>query len=302
MLGPGFAEFYAKQYKGNYIAPQELHEFIKKDNEQFDTGPETRLSKLFENDIWDKIMRSGLTLEDFNGKQIFELCGGTGFLTYHLLKRIQPLSYTFNDISQSELNEAKRLINEDYGHIPIEWVVGDLHELEIENKYDLVIGHSFIHHFYNVPAVMEKIFRMLKPGGVFISTGEPTYLSPLLEGRKWYLWPVAIFNPYFFIELIRKKNSKIPSGTDVWIFKYKELHKVAYSVGFEKCTSQAFNFLRAILPTVLRLNLNNGRKQHSYIVRNLLYFTLQFDYWISKILPTDSYAHISIVCKKAKAE
>ncbi len=299
MLGPGFTKFYAKQYKGNYIAPEELHDLIKNENESFDTGPETRLSKLFENDIWDKIIRSGLTMEDFNGKQIFEVCGGTGFLTYHLLKRIKPLSYTFNDISQSELNEAKKLINDNYGHIALEWILGDIHELKIENQYDIVIGHSFIHHFYDVPAVMQKIFNMLKPGGVFISTGEPTYLSPLLEGRKWFLWPIALFNPNYFIELIRKKNSKLPSGTDVWIFKNRELHEVAYKIGFEKCSSQAFNFFRAILPTLLRIDLSNRNIQNSRGVRNLFYCALQLDYLISNVLPIDSYAHISLICKKA---
>jgi ubiquinone/menaquinone biosynthesis C-methylase UbiE len=298
MLGTAFSKKYIEMCKVDYVAPLELQDLIKSSNQSFDTGNEMRLGKIFEYEIWKKIESSGLKKHDFNGKEIFEMCGGTGFLTFHLLNQITPLSYTFNDISLHETEAAKKLINEMHHAYPVEWLIGDLHEINVEKKYDIIIGHSFIHHFYDVPSVLKKAFEMLKPGGTFISIGEPTYLSPIIEGRKFYVWPLAIIFPRFFISLIRNKNEMVSGVSDVWIFDYKKLHKIAKQIGFSYVSSTSFNFFRAIFTTLFTLQLTKEKKFFSKREEALIKFSIQLDSLFRKILPVNSFAHISLICKK----
>lgn len=40
---------------------------------------------------------------------------------------------------------------------------------ELENQFDFILDGGTIEHVFNVPAALENVFRMLKPGGRFVS-------------------------------------------------------------------------------------------------------------------------------------
>jgi ubiquinone/menaquinone biosynthesis C-methylase UbiE len=64
-----------------------------------DAGSELRLQSVYGDEIWLKLQRAGFSPNQFDTLNILEPCAGTGFLTYHLLKRCSPKSLTVNDIS-----------------------------------------------------------------------------------------------------------------------------------------------------------------------------------------------------------
>jgi len=296
MLGPGFPKEYIELCRGEYVAPIELINLIKSTNESFDSGAEIRLQSIYGIELWNKIESGGLMKENFNGSDVLEVCAGTGFLTYHLLKHIRPSSISINDISESEINYAKKLINNAYPSLQPEWIIGDIHTINFDKKFDIIIGHSFIHHFYDVPLVLNRINSLLKPGGIFISTGEPTYLSPIIEGRKFYLLPIALLIPKLFLSLIRKYNKSKKFGTDVWVFDPKKLRTEVHKACFANCKMVSFNLVRNIANTLFRLNLTDNKMQHSNIELFIIKISIKIDSFLSKILPFQAFAHFTLTC------
>lgn len=299
MLAPGFPKKYLLEYKNDYVAPLDLINGIAKINFDFNTGQEIRTQINYEIEIWEKLKSCGFDPSYFNNKHILELSGGTGFLTLHLLKKIQPLSFAVNDISQFEIEMNKKLLEENNIHFPINWIIDDIHNLEFIEKFDVIIGHAFLHHLYNVPSVFDKIYKALRPGGVFIALSEPTYLSPFIEGRKFWVWPAAILFPNLFLEKIRfKKINEIPA--DVWVFDSYILTKVIKKTGFTKIKTIPLNLTKTIFTTVFRIKINQNKKRFTNFEQKLLYIFLKIDLFLRFILPKHAFSHIAIVCKKEK--
>ncbi|WP_135503434.1 class I SAM-dependent methyltransferase [Roseovarius aestuariivivens] len=68
-------------------------------------------------------------------------------------------------------------------------LIHDLNKLpdaDLENQFDLIFDGGTIEHVFNVPVALEGVFRMLKPGGRFISVNG-------LNG--WYGHGMYQFNP-----------------------------------------------------------------------------------------------------------
>jgi ubiquinone/menaquinone biosynthesis C-methylase UbiE len=298
MLSPGFPKVYADKCKLDYIAPQELINLIQSSNQSFNTGHEIRLQSIYAYDLWERIEAGGLLKSCFENTDVLEICAGTGFLTYHLLSKVTPSSLVINDISENEIANAKLLIKNKFPEFLPEWAIGDIHTFQFNKKFDIIIGNSFIHHFYNVPLVLERIHSLLKPGGVFISTGEPTFISPYVEGRKFYFWPLATLFPKLFLCLLRYKNTSVNYGTDVWVFNPKKLSQVAYKAGFSKCTTVSFNLLRSIISTIFKIRLSESKNQHTKFEIKLLKISIKIDRFLSKFLPSQSFASFTFTCRK----
>ena len=101
---------------------------------------------------------------------------------------MEPKSYWANDISKKEVSFAKKLLKEKESKVTIKWIIENLNEIKLDKQFDIIIGNSFLHHMPNVPEALKNIYKMLKPGGSFITLHEPTPLS-VLETRKWYTYP-----------------------------------------------------------------------------------------------------------------
>ncbi|MBU0732493.1 class I SAM-dependent methyltransferase [Patescibacteria group bacterium] len=42
-----------------------------------------------------------------------------------------------------------------------------------DNSFDVVVSHAFLHHVDDLRLTLKEIYRVLKPGGKYIATGEP---------------------------------------------------------------------------------------------------------------------------------
>ena len=57
----------------------------------------------------------------------------------------------------------------------IRYVVGDMHSLhEPDNSFDLVVSDAVLHHADNIVTMLRESWRVLKPGGWYVSLREPT--------------------------------------------------------------------------------------------------------------------------------
>ncbi len=99
---------------------------------------------------------------------VFEFGCGTGTTAiYHapFVKHIHAI-----DISEEMLKIAKdKTTNKGISNITYEQATIDDYKIEDES-YDVVMGHSILHLLDDKEAAIAKTYRMLKPGGVFISS------------------------------------------------------------------------------------------------------------------------------------
>jgi SAM-dependent methyltransferase len=55
-----------------------------------------------------------------------------------------------------------------------ERIIGDLNQLSFrQGAFDLIFTSAAIHHAISVPHIFDRIFKLLKPGGIFIMINEP---------------------------------------------------------------------------------------------------------------------------------
>ena len=85
-----------------------------------------------------------------------------------------------------------------YYNLPAEWneriVEGDASATPFEsNAFDLVVGHQFIEHVDHIPATMQELVRVTKPGG-HIVLWAPDYRGPY-EAHYMLPWPIFPTRP-----------------------------------------------------------------------------------------------------------
>lgn len=302
MLGPAFPSDYLKYYKQDYVVPDELISKIISSNQSFDTGIELRTDKIYEYLIWEKIKSVGLNETAFRYKDVLELCAGTGFLTYHILNRIQPNLYIANDISSNEIESAKELLASSEINCKVDWLIGDIHNITLNQKFDIIIGHSFLHHFYNVPQVLDVIYKTLKPGGIFIALSEPTLNSPIIEGRKFYFWPFSVLFPKYTINLIRKRNKANLNSPDVWLFEKKNLNNLFLKIGFERNYFTSFHLVQTIILRLFKIHVDFSKTNYTSIEKIIIKVLFKIDRFLNYFLPYRCFSHFGICCYKPKSK
>ena len=120
--------------------------------------------------------------------------GSTAILHASYVQNIRAIDISSNmlDIA-SEKAKAKNIEN-------IVFEQASIDDIEVPDaSYDIILGLSILHLLPNKKAVLDKVFKMLKPGGVFISStfcarGIIKMLQPILAiGSFFGLLPKVSF-------------------------------------------------------------------------------------------------------------
>ena len=267
-------------------------------NSLSDTGPEFRLQDVYGEEIWLKLNRAGFTSSMFDSLNILETCAGTGFLTYHLLQRCKPNQLTVNDISQIEIEASKKLISKLIPKSNINWILGDMHEINFEQKFDMIIGNSFLHHFHNVPKVLSRFSNLLNKGGSFVSLHEPTLLASVIESGKLIRYPFAVISPKMVNNFIRSRYKGNPDSTDIWMFEKKKLKELALNCGFTKVNIYPWNLFRPIYVAKNSLHLNKTKSELKDNEISSFKLALKLDSFLNRFLPFRFFGSLCLVCEK----
>jgi ubiquinone/menaquinone biosynthesis C-methylase UbiE len=165
MLNPTFPQTAKKRVTSPYVLDKAYAQATVAGNEAMHTGAEYRLQSVYGDELWCKLEHAGLAPAQLAGANILEVCAGTGLLTYHLLERCKPASLTVNYISPQEVAAAQALLVRSHPEADISWVLGDMHQVVFQRKFDVIIGNSFLHHFHDVPKVLTRFAELLSEGG-----------------------------------------------------------------------------------------------------------------------------------------
>jgi 2-polyprenyl-3-methyl-5-hydroxy-6-metoxy-1,4-benzoquinol methylase len=120
----------------------------------------------------DSFVRTGIKSLPLNSKVLDAGCGLSAWTTPQLRKK-----YTISgmDGEPEAIEVCKKIYpNQDYR-------VGDLYNLTYKpNSFDAVVMREVIEHFVDPEKAVKEVYKILKPGGIFIVT-TPNYSSTLLH-------------------------------------------------------------------------------------------------------------------------
>jgi len=298
MLNPTFPKSTYERVPSPYVLKGNLASASINGNIAIDTGDELRLQRIFGDELWIKLCRAGLSPTRLANSNILEVCAGTGVLTHHLLMRCRPKSLTVNDISPSEMKSSQKLLDKANLDVDINWALGDLHNLNFDMCFDVIIGNSFLHHFHDCPKVLARFADLLPKGGVFISLHEPSKMSTVVEGAKLLAYPIACFFPDMVNNIARSRYKGQPSSTDIWMFDEATLKKVVKKAGFSKARVIPWNLFRPIVTQMLDLHLGPSKPRLSPSEQLVLRGAIAFDSFLNRILPSRFFGSVCLICQK----
>ena len=104
--------------------------------------------------------------------RVLDLGAGTGLFSWHVLQRYDRGEYLLYDLADGMLAVARQRFADRGGQF--QFMRGDLCDLDIEEKPDLVISSLAIHHLADPEKrrLFKKIYSSLSPGGAFINVDQ----------------------------------------------------------------------------------------------------------------------------------
>lgn len=197
-------------------------------------------------------------IDELHPQRILELGSGKGFNTIYLAKKNKHIEFIGIDITYKHVkfaqNNSKNIEN-------LHFELGDFHNLQFADKsFDMVFEIESVCHAHQMDIVLFEIYRVLKPGGRFISFDgyRKVELDKLDDNLKLATRLVevamAISQPWIitdWLHLAQKTGFEILSVSDLSVAIMPNLLR------FQRLAKGYFKFpvISRILAKILPLNL-----------------------------------------------
>ena len=287
MLNLAFSESLEREFGSTYAIPDAIAGQLVEANSGFATGSELRTQPVYGDELWARIQALGLGELDWSQMAVLDACCGTGFLTYHLLARISPKHVSLVDLSPDELACARDLI-EPLGGDRIDFVCADLTDPTVAAEpADVVIGNSFLHHFPNVPAALETVHSLVRPGGWFVGLHDPSPVAvPLESGDLRHLVAYTLSPGRYMRTLRHRPSPTVRTGaTDVWMFEPGSIEALLKEAEFDDVRIVSRYVARPFLVGAMGLHLSEERSSLSQRETTALRASLKLDDLLARVVP-----------------
>ncbi len=143
--------------------------------------------------LWKKQLVS--LLAPSSGQNWIDLCCGTGDLTFHLAKSVQPFGSVLGvDFSHSQIDQARKRFFADPS-LPVSWLKKDVLNTGLQSgSFDGAIMAYGLRNLENPEAGLKEIYRLLKPGSQagILDFNHPIEGSKTSYFQKFYLRRVVV--------------------------------------------------------------------------------------------------------------
>lgn len=155
-------------------ANEEIHDYYAKHHARSVPYQSRKVTRDY---IWNLIIKQLKENKiEANNAEVLEVACGTGTFV-ELFQKLKSKSYKGVDISGEMIRIAKD--NNKHSNVSFEKISLEDSVEENQNKYDIIIASSFLHHLVDLEAGILQIKKMLKPEGIFIG------LHEVINHRKW---------------------------------------------------------------------------------------------------------------------
>jgi ubiquinone/menaquinone biosynthesis C-methylase UbiE/uncharacterized protein YbaR (Trm112 family) len=240
------------------IDPAMTTQLEKIDYDAFHGVDEKRRNQTY--DDWAEILEQ----LPIGHERLLEIGSGTGQLTSGLMHKSQFHEVFATDISAKFLNHIQ--INLEPGSKnATHYYVCDANVLPFrENMFDVVVGHSVLHHFLHYEKCLAQVHKILKINGCAI------FYEPVIQGKVWVAFMLNLicemdetFKIHVLTEVERNKikqlvrhhckdkefrgdKGKLKNMEDKYIFDISKLAKLASELGY---SSFSFRNYRPVNPS-----------------------------------------------------
>ena len=124
------------------------------------------------------------------GGRVLEMGTGTGGLTSRYLERYPSAELVGIDASYEMLATARtRCARDHVGSVAPRLIRSEFEELALAPmRFDVVTSSISLHHIADKKPVYERVFDLLRPGGVFVFADQCAGADERLHHRNWSLW------------------------------------------------------------------------------------------------------------------
>ena len=147
--------------------------------------------------------------------RVLEIGPGTGYLLSKLLS-IKDIKIDYTAIEHSD--EMEKILTARYSglcnnlRILNQSVSGEaISNLDITNKYDLIMGSSILHHIVDYETVVEELSKRLMPNGVMYFVREPIHRDDCVVRAggmrvvvELFAWIYGMINNMYMAPIVRK--------------------------------------------------------------------------------------------------
>ncbi len=243
---------------------------------------------------------------------VVDICCGSGFISTNIMKNQLFAECYAIDINSNQLIEFKRILSyENIGNVHL--IKGDVQGLPFtDNSMDAVVGNSFLHHIPDNSRLLQEIYRILKPGGVFCCTHEPSVSADYLEyfPFEYVIRLLEILHVKNLIKrlLRRPLNAEARRQTvlsDIWLYNKNNLLMLLKRAGFNEMEVTSRGFFSTIILEMARFYWIRIYKQDipDNLSVNLLRVFDRVDRILLKpFLPTDFFSSLQFNARKELRE
>lgn len=189
--------------------------------------------------------------------RILEVGCGTGYVTKALIHHFPDANITAVDIAPGMIKHVQSTIQ----HENLELVCGDIEEIELKGKYDLIISNATFQWFNQLEKTMEKLVKSLEKDGIlaFSTFGQDTFkeLHESFRKAKESLNIQKEISPgqsFFSASTLRNLCSTVLTDTAITAKKVQVTESYHY---------EYFNSCKDFLYSVKKIGANNAQKEKS---------------------------------------
>lgn len=177
---------------------------------------------------------------------ILEIGCGTGILTDRLLAKYPQCTMDLCDIS----SEMLKKVEERYENRINRYILGDIEELGMDKKYDLIISNASFQWFSHLDKTLEKLKSHLRDNGllIFSTFGEGTY-KELVESFR------MVGDDYVYSQDFAPADFFVKRGYEL----YEEIYKEEYPS------------LSAFLRAIKGVGASSARENKKPLTKTVLY-------------------------------
>jgi demethylmenaquinone methyltransferase/2-methoxy-6-polyprenyl-1,4-benzoquinol methylase len=180
------------------------------------------------------------TLQKYNPKHILDIATGTGDFAILAQKILQPKHIFAIDISEGMMNIGKEKVRQKDLEEYISFEKQDCSSLSFpNNSFDAVTVAFGVRNFEDIDKSFQEIFRVLKPGGIFLflelSTPEQTPIKQLYNAYTEHIMPTIaniLTTKQRAYEYLPESIAAFPQGREMMLILKKN--------GFEKIRLRRF--------------------------------------------------------------